>query len=224
MNSLEDIFLKSLIARFDQPGVIGIPISDSFSRGRQDEFSDVDLEIFLDELPEDHYMLRIFDGILVSGKHIRLADKLDLLTKPERAVWSVPGLRNMQILSAEGGEPARLKHAAMDIKWSALQSTANDYAVNELPGCSEEARKVMSGSIMDSEAKVLYAAWGMFKNLSFAALVQAGLMIKTKNRVFAIIEEHIGKIYRHGHKPSVSASAWMWKTVFPRTKPGAWHH
>ncbi|MBI3170714.1 MAG: nucleotidyltransferase domain-containing protein [Chloroflexi bacterium] len=192
MTQLNDTFLQSIIARFNRPGVIGISVAGSYTRGMQDEFSDVDLDIFVDELPKDDYTLRIFDEKLVSVKYVRLADELDSLTKPERAVWAVPGLSNMHILSDENGALAKLKQTAKDFKWAGLQPAADQYAVDKLSSCAEEAHKIMSGLKTNNESKVLYASWGMFKNLSFAALVQAGLMIQTENRVFAILEEHFG--------------------------------
>ena len=195
MTQLNDTFLQSLIARFNRPGVIGICIAGSYTRGMQDEYSDVDLELYVDELPEEDYALQLFDEKLVSVKYLRLADEVSALKKPERAVWAVSGLSNMKILLDKDGGLAALKQAAKDFHWADLQPLANKYAIEELSGCAEEAHKVMSGLKSDNESKVLYASWGMFKNLSFAALVQAGLMIQSENRAFAIIEDH----YRASH-------------------------
>ena len=59
------------------------------------------MDIFVDTLPDDTYTLRILSGKLISLKYIRPADEFDSLTKPERAIWAVPGLRQMQILLDE---------------------------------------------------------------------------------------------------------------------------
>ena len=192
MKPLEDEFLRSLIARFDGHGIIGIAITGSYSRGAQDKYSDVDLDIFVNDLPGDDYTLHIFDGKLVSVKYIRLADELDSLSKPERAVWSVNGLRSMVILADPNGDLASLKQKAANFKWESLQPAADRYAIEQLAGCSEEARKIMSGLLQENESKVLYAAWGMFKGLSFAVLVQTGLLIPTENRAFSLLEDHFG--------------------------------
>lgn len=193
MTQLNDTFLQNIIARFNRPGVLGISIAGSYTRGMQDEYSDVDLDIFVDELPEDDYTLQILDEKLVSVKYVRLADELSALKRPERAVWAVPGLSNMHILMDRSGKLTELKQAAKDFNWADLQPSADEYAIDELSGCAEEAHKIMSGLKSDNESKVLYASWGMFKNLSFAALVQAGLMIQSENRAFAILEEYFGK-------------------------------
>lgn len=193
MTQLSDTFIQRLIARFHRPGVIGISMAGSYTRGMQDEYSDIDLELYVDALPEDHYSLQLFDEKLVSVKYLRIADELSSLKIPERAVWAVSGLRNMHILMDESGELAKLKQAAVDFNWAPLQPLADAYASEQLSGCAEEAHKLMGGLKTANESKVLYASWGMFKNLSFAALVQTGLMIQSENRAFAILEEHFGK-------------------------------
>lgn len=187
---MNDPFLVSLIAWLNRPGLIGIAITGSYSRGAQDRYSDVDVDIFVAELPEESYTLHLFNGKLVSLKYLRLADELTSLTKPEKAVWAAPGLRQMKILLDENGELARLKQAAENFNWHNLQTAADDYAVEQLMGCAEEAQKIMGGLMQDSESKVLYASWGMFKNLSFAAAIQAGLMIESENKIFTMIQEH----------------------------------
>ena len=193
MTQLNETFLQNLIARFKRPGVIGICMAGSYTRGMQDEYSDIDLELYVDELPKEGYALQLFDEKLVSVKYLRIADELSSLKIPERAVWAVPGLSNMHILVDENGELAKLKQAAVDFNWAPLQPLADVYANEQLSGCAEEAHKIMGGLKTGNESKVLYASWGMFKNLSFAALVQTGLMIQSENRAFAILEEHFGK-------------------------------
>ncbi len=190
MNFLEDPFFKTLSARLNQPGVVGLALTGSYSRGAQDAHSDVDVDIFVETLPADSYTLRIIDGRLVSLKYILLRDEYTSLTKPEKAVWAVPGLKQMHILTDETGQIAKLKQMAFDFNWQKLQPAANQYAVAELMGCSEEAQKIIGGLLREDESKVLYAAWGMFKTLSFAAAVQAGLMIESENRIFDLMQAH----------------------------------
>lgn len=189
MTQSKDHFLNSLVARLNQPGDVGFAVTGSYARGVQDDYGDVDLDVFVEALPEEAYTLRIFDGKLVSLKYICLADEFASLTKPERAIWSVQGLRQMQILLDDSGRIAELKQAALNFKWETLQPAADAYAVEQLMGCAEEAQKIMGGLLKENESKVLYASWGMFKGLSFAAVTQSGLMIDSENRVFALMEE-----------------------------------
>ncbi|MFN8384318.1 MAG: hypothetical protein U0V02_20440 [Anaerolineales bacterium] len=189
MNLLKDPFIQILVARLIQPGVIGLAVTGSYSRAEHDQLSDVDMDIFVDDLPDDTYTLQIISGRLVSLKYIRLSDEFDSLTKPERAIWAVPGLQQMQILTDESGQIAKLKQAAYDFKWIDLQETANEYAVDSLMDCAEEVHKTISGLLQKNESKVLYAAWGLFKGLSFAAAVQVGLMIESENKIFSMLQE-----------------------------------
>lgn len=190
MNLLEDPFIQTLTLELNQPGVIGIAIAGSYSRGEQDPHSDEDVDIFVNTLPDNAYTLRIMDGKLVSLKYISLQDEFDSLKKPEGAIWAVMGLRQMQILLDESGQLAELKQAAYDFKWDDLQEAADKFAVENLMGCAEEAHKVVGGLLQGNESKVLYASWGMFKDLLFAAAVQAGLMIESENHIFAMLQDH----------------------------------
>lgn len=189
----EDPFLQSILAKLNQPGVLGIALVGSYARGENKKFSDVDVDIFVEKLSTNRYTLRYMDGKLVSLKQIRLADEYESIMKPERAVWAVPGLQQMQILLDKTGQLAKLKQAAMDFDWDVMQEAADAYAVDNLMGCAEEAHKIMDGLQGDHESKVLYASWGMFKELSFSVLVQAGLMIESENRAFDLLQDHIGR-------------------------------
>jgi hypothetical protein len=199
MKLLEDPFHVSLVARLNQQGVVGIALAGSYSRETQDQHSDVDVDIFVESLPDETYTLRILDGKLVSLKYILVADEFASLTKPEKAIWAVPGLKQMRILLDETGQLAKLKQAAIDFNWADLQTAANEYAVVELMGCAEEAHKIIDGLLQESESKVLYASWGMFKSLSFAAVVQAGLMIESENRLFELTQGHFRNNYAWVH-------------------------
>jgi len=192
MKFLEDPFIQKLLAWLNQPGVVGIALAGSYSRGTQDQHSDVDVDIFVESQPDETYTLSILDGKLVSLKYILVSDEFASLTKPDRAIWAVPGLQQMQILLDETGQLTKLKQAAYDFKWADLQTAANDYAIEELLGCSEEAHKIISGLLQENESKVLYASWGLFKGLANAAAVQRGMIIESENRYFDIIQKNIG--------------------------------
>ena len=199
MNFLEDSFIQKLLARLIQPGVVGISLAGSYSRNEQNHYSDVDLNIFIESLPGETSKLLLMNEKLVSLKYLLLQDEYLSLTKPEKAIWAVPGLRQMQILLDETGQLAKLKQAAFDFNWTELQNAANEFALEELMGCAEEARKIMGGLLQKNESKVLYASWGMFKSLSFAAAVHAGLMIGSENAIFAILQNHFGNDHAWTH-------------------------
>ena len=193
MNFHEDPFFKSLITRLTKPGVFGLALVGSYARGENTPQSDVDLDIFVETLSEESsYILAHIDGRLVSLKHLTIAQEMESLTKPEKAIWAVPGLRQMIILTDETGQIAKLKQAAQNFNWQNLQSAANEYAVEELMGCAEEAHKIFSGLKSNDESKVLYAVWGLFKGISNAVAVQRGMMMDSENRYFDVIQKNIG--------------------------------
>ena len=60
-------------------------------------------------------------------------------------------------------------------------------------GCAEEAHKILNGLAGGHESTVLYAAWGLVKNMLEAVAVQKGLMIISENRYFDLIQDSVGR-------------------------------
>lgn len=199
MNFREDPFIKSLIARLDQLGIVGLALVGSYARGQNTPHSDVDVDIFVETLPPEAYALRYMDGRLVSLKYMTIEKEYESLTRPEKAIWAVPGLSQMAILVDESGQLAALKQTAQNFNWQSLQSAANEFAVEQLMGCAEEIHKIVGGLSKDDESKVLYAVLGLFKGLADAVAVQHGIMMETENRYFDVIRENIGHTHEWTH-------------------------
>ena len=193
---LTDSFIQSILERIDSPDVIGVGIVGSYSRGQEGHYSDVDFDIYVSKLsdnPYDHYTLRYWDEKLVSLKYALLADECAELIHPRHAIWAVPGLRGMKILLDKDGSLAALQKAAQDFDWSTLQFAANSFAAEEVMGCAEEVHKILNGLVRGHESTVLYATWGLVKNLLEAVAVQKGLMIVSENRYFDLIQDSVGR-------------------------------
>ena len=168
----------------------------SYSRGQQNKYSDVDFDIFVSRLPVnpyDRYTLRYWDGKLVSLKYALLDDERSALINPRRAIWAVPGLRGMNIVLDTDSSLTALQQAAHAFDWSSLQSAADEFAAEEVMGCAEEAHKILSGLARGHESTVLYAVWGLVKNMLEAVAVQRGLMIVSENRYFDLIQDSVGR-------------------------------
>lgn len=194
--TLSDSFLQSLLERIDSPDVIGIGIVGSYARGQEVHYSDVDLDIYVSKLPEnpyDRYTLRYLDEKLVSLKYTLLDKEREALNSPRRALWAVPGLRGMKILLDKNGSLAELQKTAQEFDWSFLQPAADEFAAEEIMGCAEEAHKILSGLAQENESKVLYATWGLVKNMLEAVAVQRGIMIVSENRYFDLIQDSVGR-------------------------------
>ncbi|HSK87079.1 MAG TPA: nucleotidyltransferase domain-containing protein [Anaerolineales bacterium] len=193
---LSDSFIRFALKQLDSPDVVGIGVVGSYARAQESKYSDVDLDIFVSKLPKnpyDHYTLRYWDEKLVSLKYILLADERAALIDPRRAIWAVPGLRGMKILLDKGGAISALQQAAQDFDWSPLQPAANEFAADQILGNAEEAHKILTGLARGHESTVLYATWGMVKNMLEAVAVQRGLMIVSENRYFDLIQDALGR-------------------------------
>lgn len=60
-------------------------------------------------------------------------------------------------------------------------------------GCAEEVHKILSGLARGHESTVLYAVWGLVKNMLEAVAVQRGLMIVSENRYFDLVQDSAGR-------------------------------
>ncbi|HJS18286.1 MAG TPA: nucleotidyltransferase domain-containing protein [Anaerolineales bacterium] len=194
--SLSDSFIQSILEKVDSPDVVGVGIVGSYARGQEGRYSDVDVDIYVNKLPEnpyDRYTLRYWDDKLISLKHTLLDDEYAELADPRHAIWAVPGLRGMSILIDKDGSMAALQKAAQEFDWSPLQPAADEYAAEQIMGSAEEAHKILNGLARGHESTVLYAAWGLVKDLLEAVAVQRGLMIVSENRYFDLIQESVGR-------------------------------
>jgi hypothetical protein len=194
--TLTDSFIQSVLKKIDSPDIIGVGIVGSYARGQESKYSDVDFDIYVSKMPEnpyDRYILRYWDGKLVSLKYALLEDELAALTDPRRAIWAVPGLSGMKIVLDKDGSLTKLEKLAQKFDWSLLQSAADEFAAEEVMGCAEEVHKILNGLTRGHESTVLYATWGLVKCMLEAVAVQRGLMIVSENRYFDLIQEAVGR-------------------------------
>jgi predicted nucleotidyltransferase len=194
--ALSDSFIQSILKRIDSPDVIGVGIVGSYARGQEGQFSDVDMDIFVSRLPEnphDRYTLRYWDEKLISLKYTLLDDERAALSDPRSAIWAVPGLRGMKILLDKDGSMAALQKSAQEFDWSLLQPAADEFAAEEIMGNAEEAHKILNGLARGHESTVLYATWGLVKNMLETVAVQRGVLIISENRYFDLIQDAMGR-------------------------------
>jgi hypothetical protein len=193
--SLSNSFIQSILEKIDSPDVVGVGIVGSYARGQETKYSDVDVDIYVRKMPEnpyDRYTLRYWDGKLVSLKYTLLEDELEALSNPRRAIWTVPGLQGMKIVLDKDGSVAELQKMAQKFDFSLLQSAADEFAAEEIMGNAEEVHKILNGLARGHESTVLYATWGLVKNMLEAVAVQRGIMIVSENRYFDLIQDSVG--------------------------------
>jgi len=193
---LSDSFLQSALEKIDSPDVIGVGIVGSYARGQERKYSDVDFDIFVRNLPKnpyDRYTMRYWEDKLISLKYMLLDNERSALTNPRRAIWAVPGLRAMQIVLDKDGSVRVLQQAAQEFDWAVLQPLANEFAAEEIMGNAEEAHKILNGLARKHESTVLYASWGLVKNMLETVAVQRGILIVSENRYFDLIQDAVGR-------------------------------
>ena len=81
----------------------------------------------------------------------------------------------MKIVLDKDGSMAALQKAAYEFEWSPLQPAADEFAAEEIMGNAEEVHKILNGLARGHESTVLYATWGLVKNMLEAVAVQKGL-------------------------------------------------
>lgn len=195
MPELPQDFLASLIEDIKSPAVVGITMAGSFSRGQGTQFSDVDIQLYVTERPQDvtgSLTLKMFQGYLVSLHYDNLAEERAKLLIPQDAVWAVPGLRQCVILYDKDGSLEDLKRAAREFTWSPLQPLADQYASRAIMKCTEEVYKIMGGLQANDESKVLYASLGLFMNMAHAVIVQRGVLVESENRYLELAQQAMG--------------------------------
>ena len=194
--TLSDPFIQSALEKIDSPNVIGVGIVGSYARGQAGKYSDVDFDIYVSKMPDepyDRYTLRYWGGKLVSLKYTLLEDEKSALENPWRAIWVVPGLSGMQIVLDKDGSLSALQIMAQKFDWTLLQPEADEFAAEEVMGSAEEVHKILNGLVRGHESTVLYATWGLVKNILEAVAVQRGLMIVSENRYFDLIQDSVGR-------------------------------
>ncbi len=187
--------IQSILEKIDTSEVIGIGLLGSYARGQESKYSDVDIDIYVNTLPEnpyERYTLQVWDDHLVSLKYTWIDDERASLTDPRRAIWAVPGLRGMKILFDKDGLMAALQKAAQDFDWSTLQPLADEFAAEMVMGNAEEVHKIVNGLGRGHESMVLYATWGLVKSMLEAVAVQRGIMMVSENRYFDLILGSMG--------------------------------
>lgn len=192
---ISDLFIQAILERVDSPNVIGVGMVGSYARGQEGKYSDVDFDIFVREPlddPHESYTLQYWENKLISLKHTLLDEERAALTNPRRAIWAVPGLRSMKILLDKDGSMAALQQAAQQFDWSLLQAAADAFAAKEIMGNAEEAHKILNGLMREHESTVLYASWGLVRNMLEAVAVQKGILIVSENRYFDLIQNEMG--------------------------------
>ncbi len=194
--NLLDSLLPEITGELKDENTVAIVLTGSHARGDATPYSDVDVLHFVEKLPEDetqHYVLRYHSGTLLSVSAATIAAKRAELSRPNKAIRAVPGLRQSRILYDPDDAFAELQKEAQAFVWdSAMQEKADAFAAYQLMGYAEEAHKILGGLSQNSDSAVLYGAYGMVLGIVNVVSAQRGVFFQTENDFFRAVPEAVG--------------------------------
>lgn len=203
MSTLTNSFLQSLVAQLDNENTIGVVMAGSYARGEGGVYSDVDIRCYVRQAPVNAAgisTMQYLDGYLVSFYLTTLDEELASLRIPQKAIWAVPGLRQMRILLDKDGSISTLKEAAVKFTWEPMQAAADAYASWNLSGFAEETYKILAGLAERNESKALNATAGLIHGLATTFLVQRGVLIPTENAYLDLAQDTAGRTSAWTHQ------------------------
>ncbi len=194
-SALPEAFLKRLVAECATEGIVAVALAGSFARGDASRWSDVDIIRYAATLPattEERYTLAVRGGRLVSLSTTTIAAKEDEMTRPEQAIFTVPGLRQAHILHDPTGALVALHQRARDFTWEPLRAAASAWASEMVMGQAEEAHKLLGALSRRDESAMAYTTLGAVLGLTRAVAVGRGVLIESENSYFRQVQEAAG--------------------------------
>lgn len=188
-------WLDELVREFSGSEDIGIALFGSYSRGDAQRYSDVDLLRFRKHPPEtgrERYSLVYRKGRLISVTTTTIAEKQAELSDPVRAIWAVPGLRQMTILRDATGLLSALKAQAEQFDWNNVKAAADAYASELLMGLAEEVHKLLNSLDSRDEMAATYAVLGLALGVTRAVGIHRGVLAASENSWLGQVESSVG--------------------------------
>jgi predicted nucleotidyltransferase len=194
-------FLKTLITELDGPNILGIVLGGSHARGDAGPYSDVDVALFVKDNaqpPPKQFFYR--DGYLVSIAAKSIAGIREEMSRPNRAIFVVPGLRGARILLDKDGSVGNLLRDIDAFVWEPLQSAADRYASHTMMALAEQVHKVLSETFRGNELALAYATAKLLTGLTEAVAVQRGVRVKSDNTYYGQVEAVAGPEWAKHHR------------------------
>jgi hypothetical protein len=201
--------LARIVKKLDSPDTRGIALGGSYARGEAGIFSDVDILLLMRddaEMPGKRFLLD--NGRLVSVSPKTGASIRQEMSRPERAIWVVPGIRSCKVLQDKDGGLGQVIEEACTFRWENVQSSADRYAAGDLVLAAEAAFKVLSAMQRD-EAAVSYATGKLLSWLTNIVAVQRGVLIETDHTYYDQVQQSVGvdSVWTSYHKIAAGISA-----------------
>ncbi|HEX9990849.1 MAG TPA: nucleotidyltransferase domain-containing protein [Chloroflexia bacterium] len=194
-------FLSTLVPELDGSDILGIVLGGSHARGDAGLYSDVDVALFVkDDVqpPPKQFFYR--DGYLVSIAFKNVAGIREEISRPNRAIFVVPGLRGATILLDKNGSVGNLLRDIDAFVWEPLQPAADSYASYTVMALAEQVHKVLTETPRGNELALAYATAKLLPGLTEAVAVQRGVLVKSDNTYYEQVEAVAGPEWAKDHR------------------------
>ena len=177
------------------PDIDAIILTGSYVRGDHNEFSDVDIWVFLGRdlnMDEKDYEVYYHEETLVSlcrGKLITWREKLD---NPMEFSGMYHAIKDARIIYERDAVFSNLQEEIANYSWERIEQKRKETIRDEIMGFIEELHKVISGMQRADESTMLVGAIGMLLGMSRIMVMHLKLLIRTENEYFARIQESLG--------------------------------
>src|SRR5712692_1735074 len=194
-NTLSDEFLSKLVTELDNENVTAIVLHGSYVRSDATYYSDVCLVRLVRETQEPtqskQYTYR--DSLLVSISTRTIAQYRKRFTRPEEAIFAVPGIREARILLDKEGAFQTFQQEARAFRWEPLQTAANDYASHRLMTHTEYVFKILRALYLKDTIALLEMILDLLYAVTDIIAVQRGILITSGNTYLRQILESVGR-------------------------------
>lgn len=195
--SLSDGLLARLVTEMDDETVRAIILRGSYARGDAvPPYSDVDLTRIIHETAGYHqpkyYLWR--DGYAISVSTHSYAAYRERFTKPEEAIFAVPGVQEAIVLRDKDGAFHLFQQEARAFRWEPLQQEANIYTGQVMMAQTEIVLKLLRA--LRRHDMVLLAdilTLDLIPAVTEAFAVQRGILIHSGNTYFHQVQEVAGQ-------------------------------
>jgi hypothetical protein len=185
---------KALAQQFLTDDMVAVTLMGSHARGEAQQYSDIDLVCFVRRAtapePETHYV----DRQLVVVSYVTIEQTEAWFTEPKQVVEVMRNVQQAQPLIDRTGAFAQLQQRAQQFQWTpAHQRKADAYAANQMVGLIEEVHKGLNGLAQYHVGRLINASHGLAWGLTYATLVQQGVLASGDNGLLADAQTAMGR-------------------------------
>jgi hypothetical protein len=185
---------KALAQQFLTDDMVAVTLMGSHARGEAQHYSDIDLVCFVRSAttpePDTHYV----DRQLVVVSYVTTEQTEAWFTEPKQVVEVMRNLQQAKPLIDRTGTFAQLQQRAQEFQWTpAHQRKADAYAANQMIELIEEVHKGLNGLTQYHVGRLINASHGLAWGLTYAALVQKGVLASGDNGLLADAQTAMGR-------------------------------